>query len=311
MPGPTANPWPTQTDYQDALQDPRRAFAGGGDPELAAATVADVTPFGLPSPVTGQYANIYRMRLADGRLAAVRLFLRDLEGREATYRALQAHAAALPIALPFLVPFLYEPEGITVRGRRCPLVRMEWVEGVPLNVYVNDAVAEPERLADLTRRWADLVRLLETARIAHGDLQHGNVLVEPATGALRLLDYDGVWVPELAGKVSGRETGHPAYQHPKRTAGDYGPLMDRFSALVIHTALFVVSRSPDLWYRLDNGDNLLFSRDDLADPDASKAFFLLSRSTDGAVRRAGRALEQVCRVPLYLVPDLERFAAGL
>ena len=33
------------------------------------------------------------------------------------------------------------------------------------------------------------------------------------------------------------EIGHRAYQHPRRSTTDYGPYLDRFSALVIYLSL--------------------------------------------------------------------------
>ena len=106
------------------------------------------------------------------------------------------------------------------------------------------------------KQWQGMITALITARFAHGDLQHGNILVNE-TGALRLIDLDGAWVPTLAGKGV-REAGHPAYQHPLRVASDWGPDLDRFPALVIYVALRALAVAPQAWYRLDNGDNLLF-----------------------------------------------------
>jgi hypothetical protein len=71
--------------------------------------------------------------------------------------------------------------------------------------------------------------------MAHADLQHGNVLLVPTGNALalRLIDYDGMYVPALAGQRSG-ELGHPAYQHPQRLReGTYNAEVDRFSHLAI------------------------------------------------------------------------------
>jgi hypothetical protein len=64
-----------------------------------------------------------------------------------------------------------------------------------------------------------LASRLREAGVAHGDLQHGNVLLVPATDtdrlSLKLVDYDGMFVPALTGAQTG-EVGHPAYQHPQR-----------------------------------------------------------------------------------------------
>ena len=77
--------------------------------------------------------------------------------------------------------------------------------------------------------------------MAHGDLQHGNVLLVPVpeTGrlSLQLVDYDGMFVPALAGFKTG-EVGHPAYQHPQRLReAIYNAQIDRFSHLAIYTAI--------------------------------------------------------------------------
>ena len=88
--------------------------------------------------------------------------------------------------------------------------------------------------------------------MAHADLQHGNVLLVPGSTAnstsVKLIDYDGTWVPSLARQKSG-EVGHPAYQHPQRAAERiYSVDVDRFSHLVIYTALrgLMVGGAP-LW----------------------------------------------------------------
>jgi hypothetical protein len=66
----------------------------------------------------------------------------------------------------------------------------------------------------LSQMWLKLSVMLREAEVGHGDLQHGNVLLVPVPGtdnlALKLIDYDGMYVPELAGHPPG-EIGHPAY----------------------------------------------------------------------------------------------------
>jgi hypothetical protein len=72
---------------------------------------------------------------------------------------------------------------------------------------------------------------LRDAEIAHGDLQHGNIIVEH--GHLRLVDHDGLFVPEMAGWTSS-EVGHQHYQHPARDAAFFNKHLDNFSAIVIY-----------------------------------------------------------------------------
>ena len=54
---------------------------------------------------------------------------------------------------------------------------------------------------------------MQRAEFAHGDLQHGNVLVDQE-GQLRLVDFDSVWIPQLQGQPAPTESGHPNYQPP-------------------------------------------------------------------------------------------------
>ena len=295
-----AGDWPTQVAYQDALQNPRLAFT---DTELAASAIADLTPFGLPQAVSGQYANVYRLTTPDGRRLAVRLFLRDLPGREVVYQTFAAHIAALGVAPDWFVPCTYQARGIRIGKQHFPLVVMPYITGEPLNHYISAHLTNPSRLRDLLGRFVTMADSLAALQVAHGDLQHGNILVEPDTGELRLIDYDGVFVPAL-GKRTGSEIGHPAYQHSARRPGDYGIFMDRFSVLVIYSALVALSHAPELWYRFDNGDNLLFTRDDFAAPLTSRTFKIMSEHYDSEVRNIGRRLQEISRHSLRQIPDL-------
>ncbi|MFD1049564.1 hypothetical protein ACFQ1S_30555, partial [Kibdelosporangium lantanae] len=89
---------------------------------------------------------------------------------------------------------------ITVNGRTWPVLRMQWVEGRTLNHHVEDLVEDEDTasIRALADNWRDLVRRIQTARFAHGDLQHGNVMVE-GDGTLRLVDFDSAWIEPFAG----------------------------------------------------------------------------------------------------------------
>jgi WD40 repeat protein len=155
-----------------------------------------------------------------------------------------------------------------------------------------------------------MARRLRGARLAHGDLQHGNVILMPATRkygklAIKLIDYDGMYVPALAGRRSG-EVGHPAYQHPQRLReATYGPEVDRFPLLVIYVAIrALMAGGRALWERYDNGYNLLFREEDLRSPRASRLFWELVRQNDPEVRRLADCLSRAARRPLEETPLL-------
>ena len=284
--------WPTQLEYQEALAFPSHCFA---DPELAAAQVVEQGLFGLPQPITGNFANVYHLTSAAGEWA-VRLFLREDARRTARYEALRAHSS-WPLCL---APFDYQPTGLTLARSTFPLMKLPWQEGEPLNTWVEAHLNDSAALETLATRWASLIQELGAAELAHGDLQHGNILVTPER-ELRLLDYDALWAPSLAQLPPG-ELGHPSYQPPQRR---YTSAQDRFPALVIYTALRALAVAPELWYRLDNGDNLLFRREDFLNPTQSRTFTLLREVRQ--ISPLVAALETACTTAPSVVPSLSRY----
>ena len=223
--------YPTPSDYQQALQTPDVAFA---DSKLRGATPR-TNALGLPQPITGSFAAVFPMTTETGTRYAVKCFLTAEPAQQARYEAV---ADALDtVDHDAFVEFGYQPEGITVAGDPYPLLKMEWAEGTTLNRFVEAHLDQPEVLDRLAEAWADLMADLEAMDLAHGDLQHGNVLVETAGEALRLrlVDYDTMYVPALEGRESA-EVGHRNYQHPDRTEDDFGPHLDRFAGLEIGRA---------------------------------------------------------------------------
>src|SRR5262249_55085829 len=159
-------------------------------------------------------------------------------------------------------------QGIRVRGGWYPVLKLHWVEGIALNTFVQQQLGKPPVLHTLSQIWVKMAVRLREASLGHCDLQHGNVLLVPgaraAALAVRLVDYDGMCVPALD-LLKSIERGHPNYQHPQRLReGTYGVKVDRFSHLVICTALRALAvGGRGLWERYDNGDNLLFKESDL------------------------------------------------
>jgi WD40 repeat protein len=190
---------------------------------------------------------------------------------------------------------------------------MEWVEGLPLNQFVKNCLRKPRVLEKLCQIWLKLAVRLREANIGHCDLQHGNVLMVSGSKArslhVRLVDYDGMCVPALT-LLKSLELGHPNYQHPQRfREGTYGVDVDRFSHLVIYTALraLIVGGKP-LWEKYDNGDNLLFKQGDFETPARSPLFAELLRLKDREVHQLAATLIDAVRVPLDRVPLLDQLA---
>ncbi len=296
--------WPQATDYNAAVQAPALCF---GDPDLRQGQVAGDL-FGLPRPHAGNFADVYQVSGPDGSAWAVKCFTRPVENLRQRYQAISDHLRQEP--RPFMVDFVYLEEGIRVRGQWYPVLKMKWVEGLRLNEFAAQHLDKPAVLERLAQMWVRLAQELRAARMGHGDLQHGNVLLVPGSKAsllaLKLIDYDGMFVPALAEQPSG-EVGHPNYQHPQRLAGgQYEAEVDRFAHLVIYTALRCLrAGGAALWERHDSGENLLFREDDFRNPARSKLWPDLCALEDPEARALAVHLLLASQGPALAVPTLD------
>jgi hypothetical protein len=264
--------WPLSQDYNEAVQAPAASFA---DPDLRQGQPA-LNVMGLPLPRSGNFADVYEFSCpSTGTKWAVKCFTRHVPGQRDRYAAISQHLRQAK--LPFTVDFQYIEQGIRVLGQWYPVLKMRWVEGLLLNAFVRDNIDKPALLHALSQIWLRMARRLREARVTHADLQHGNVILVPgsktASLAVKLIDYDGMWVPALADKPSG-EVGHPNFQHPQRLReGTYSPEVDRFPELVVATGLRALALGGrSLWERYDTGENILFAETDLRAPAESKLF---------------------------------------
>lgn len=286
-------PYPTPGAYQEAVQFPETAFT---DPVLQHAE-PEVSTLGLPKVITGAFAAVFPMQTRAARWA-VKCFLTNVRDQTARYAAISD--ALLALDLPYTLLFEYQPHGVRVDGEALPLLKMAWIEGETLNRFVERHREAPDVLGRLAARWTRMLADLEEAGIAHGDLQHGNVLID-GDGALRLVDYDTMYVPALKGRRS-PEVGHRNYQHPDRSERDFGPHLDRFSGLAIYVALRALIARPSLWARYDTGENLLFRAADFYDPARSPLFDEILEIED--VRPLAEALYRSCYTEPADVPSL-------
>src|SRR5262245_4222597 len=276
--------WPLSQDSNEAIQSPARNFA---DADLKRGEVT-TSPLGLPMPYSGNFADVYQVKCPDGSRWAVKCFTRETSNLRERYAEISKHLRQAK--LPFTVDFTYLEQGIRVAGRWYPVLKMQWVEGLTLNQFVAQSLDKPAMLDALLQIWAKMALRLRASGAAHCDLQHGNVLLVPGTGAnslaLKLIDYDGMFVPALA-RLPSAEVGHPSYQHPQRLRDAlYNLEVDRFPLLLVATALTGLKvKGRALWEKYENGDNLLFKEQDLKAPTKSTLFLDLLRSGNPVTER--------------------------
>lgn len=295
-------PWPGITDFSEAVQNPLLCFKGT---ELEAGAVS-VNQRGMPLVFSGAFACVYSVSVG-GRKYAVRCFTREVKDQQTRYNQLREYL--INVLPPSFVHFEFLEHGISLKGAWYPVVRMEWVEGESLSNFVGSNLNDPDALRRIAAQWrGGPAASLRGLGIAHNDLQHGNVMVQ-ADGRIRLVDYDGMFLPRFRGERS-PELGHKNFQHPLRTAEDYDAYVDNFPSLVVYLSLLAIASDPGLW-AFFNDDNLIFTRNDYAAPGKSPLFDLLKKSPDQTVAKLAERLEEYCTLPVENVPDLETILHGI
>lgn len=287
--------WPTPQEFNEALQSPQTCFL---DAELRTGLV-HLDNLGLPRPESGAFATVYRIDCSNTD-TAVKCFLGEYDAQARRYEEISKFLSVHPLSS--CVRFRYLAEGIRISNRRFPILQMDWVDGTPLLSFIERNLHSPEALRELSREFRELIEQLGSAGIAHGDLQHGNIIV--AGTSLKLVDYDGMYVPALAGLYS-NELGHRNYQHPARTKDHFGPYLDNFSAHVIDASLNILSLDSSLWDEFVGGDEcILFRFSDFCSPASSRIFRRLRNHEDPHIRSTAGDLQRLLKKNPKDVPPL-------
>ncbi|MGD9531519.1 hypothetical protein [Pseudonocardia sp.] len=280
--------YPTVEDYVAAAEEPDRTFR---NLSLRQAVFALHPRWHIPAPASGNAAVVFKASV-DHTDQALRFFIKEDASNGERYAALARHFAMHQL-LDCVASMRWIDDAVEINGRTWPMVQMEWIEGRTLEVHVGDLAKRSDvgALHQLAGQWRDRVGRLQDAEFGHGDLQHGNVLVEAESSALRLVDFDGAWIPDFAEWPPPVETGQPNYQ---RTGRIWGRWMDTFPGLVIYTGLLGLSRRPDAWRALHTGENLLLSADDFVRPGETEAWKLLDSIEDPEVAHVVARLRSCC-----------------
>ena len=294
--------YPGLMDYNSAMLDPQTAFK---DRELSQGEVLR-NHLGMPQVLSGGFALTYRIDHPDGGSFAVRCFREERKDRFDAYRMFNAviaeeqgrHAEHCWVDTVFL------GEGIYIDGGSYPIVKMDWVFGKTLSAFIEEHHRDASVMRQLRLDMRSLGAYLERIGVAHGDIQTGNII--RIDGRLKLIDYDGIYVPEM-GVRTGSETGHPNFQHPGRTDDDFDSGIDRFSFAIFELSLFALETEPSLFSKFSTGENILFSRSDYLDPDASSLFQALRKKPE--LSEMTRLFADICKIPPAMVPALDDFAA--
>ncbi|CRM90580.1 hypothetical protein [Pseudomonas sp. 22 E 5] len=293
--------YPSLEQYQEALQHPRVALLDG---DLKNGSIA-TSGLGLPKVMCGGFALTYTISVGAGKYA-VRCFHKKSPDLEMRYKAVSSKLKAL--SSNYFLPFEFQPQGVQVQGAKFPIVKMAWAAGDTLGEFVSDNFRNGPALAALRESIVKLSSYLESQLIAHGDLQPGNLMVSQGGKLIQLIDYDGMFVPEIK-QLGAAEIGHRNFQHPSRTGANFNASLDRFSFISLVVALKALERNPDLWDESQSDwDSFVFRASDFSDPASSKVFKKLI--SDAVSSTDAKSFASICLSGFDQVPTLADFLAG-
>lgn len=224
---------------------------------------------------SGNFGTVFRMNF-DGKKSALKCFTRAAPDLAERYFYISWYLSQ--VKLPFLMNFRYYTEAVRTLQKPneyFPVLLMDWSEGMPLNTFISINLKNTKIMTSLANNFLRASIEMQKVHVSHGDLSGDNILVTPDSN-IRLIDYDGFYVPPLKGKKS-NEKGHENFQHPSR-GDEFNERIDNFSVLVIYLSILAVSVNPKLWeYNGGDQDRLLFKTSDFTSPDKSRLISDLRR----------------------------------
>lgn len=289
---------PKGDQYNEAVQNPQTSFS---DNDLRSSKV-ESDFMGLPKPYSGGFTVTFKLQNAQNSWA-VRCITRDIPGLNERYQAITNFFSSNTSA--FFIDARLLQNGIRINGSFYPVIKMKWMEGEPMNIYLSNHYKSKDKVQGVLTDFLKMVGELERLGIAHGDLQQGNIIIQ--NGKIYLIDYDGMYLPALKGLTS-NELGHPNFQHPERSANDFNEKIDRFSAIVIYLSLNAIIYKPSLWPKYHNSDNLIIKSKDISDLASSPVMADMNAIPE--IRPLLERFVGVCHLDFARIPSLKEFIDG-
>lgn len=293
--------YPTLQQYNEAFQNPNKSL---NDPILRNGSVRK-TGMGLPFALCGGFALTYTI-LSGNQKFAVRCFQKQSQDIQQRYQAISSKLKTLNSE--YFVDFEFQERGVRVQSVWYPIVKMKWANGETLGEFFEKNFNKPSHLKSLLIALKNLSNFLESAKIAHGDIQPGNLLVSNEGRSIQLIDYDGMFVQSIK-HLGASELGLPNFQHPLRTKKHWDSSLDRFPMILLNIVIRALIAKPDLWkITHSDSESFLFKINDFQEPESSALFkelFQIQEVAEDSKKFAG-----VCKNPFINIPTLSKFLVG-
>ncbi len=228
---------------------------------------------GEPYRSSGAFAVVFKMKdPKTGQFYALKCFTEEQEGRAEAYRKIGAELEGMRsgyfTSMRYYERELFVDSSVSSESE-FPVLLMEWVEGQTMENYIAKYYQDSYKMGLLCHLFCKMASWLRSQPFAHGDIKPDNIIVGEK-GELTLIDYDGMFVPSMAGQSS-PTLGTQDFRHPLRKAEDFDATIDDFALASIALSLKAITLDPDLLDRFGAPDRLLFSANDYLDLTTSDA----------------------------------------
>lgn len=267
--------YPLISEYISAIKDAEDNFA----------TLTNLRPVldnaGVPVMSNGNFAVVFKMEdISDGKLYAVKCFIREQEGRDGAYRLISDELQY--VSSNYIADIKYLDMELFVDTKQSvdnefPILLMDWVEGKTLDKYIYDNIDNYLNIYNLFYSFCHMCKWMISQPFAHGDIKPDNIIVNKY-GEITLVDYDGMYVPSMKGQQA-RELGSPDFRHPQRTINDFDEHIDDLSLVSLLLTLFVAMEDNNMFKRLSSEDACILHEKDHMNISCSelyKALYALS-----------------------------------
>lgn len=289
--------YPSILEIQRSLSEPRKHFV----PSELSQSEPVRDHWGRARIAMGGSALVSQFRTPTGSRLAVRVPLRRPSPTARRRWSVIARTLRDRIDLGLIVPRLL-PDALVVGDVSVDIFLARWCEGKALLEAVRAHRLDGSRL----QRWAQGIRgrvtQLTAAGLAHGDLSHSNILV--SGDVIELIDLESMFVPGLAGEKRA-VLGHPHCLHRESRLAIFDNTIDRFPAWVLILSLEILAEDPSVDQLVADPDALLFTEDDLRNPEGSEIFRRLESHPRSSIRQRAKRLHALACGPIAAVPPLD------
>jgi len=225
---------------------------------------------------SGGFSTVFPFVKKDGRKVAIKCWTADIGDANKRIQIISEFLENLQS--PYFVNIYYHEKALLVNEERHPILIMDWIDGKNFKDYLNENIGDKTEVLKLAERFLTMIKFFHHNKIAHGDLQHGNILVR-SNGELVVIDYDSMFVEGLE-EINDNIKGLSEYQHPSRKTNlKSNYQLDYFSELIIYLSLLIYAEDISYWnYQTEY---LVFSKEDLLQPNRSMLLtkLLVSKNT--------------------------------